>query len=98
MKQFDVHMKNVHFESENLRIIRLTKAVVTVRQCETNSYNLKMVKILDCSECGEIFSNKEDSRNHNKIIHSINCQEDKFTKEEIEELYTLHEEAMAPSQ
>ena len=66
MKQFDVHMKNVHFESENLRIIRLTKAMETVRQCETNSYNLKMIKILDCSECGEIFPNKEDFRNHNK--------------------------------
>ena len=69
MKQMDIHMKNTHFESEDLRIIRITKAVETVRQCEKN--NQKKVKIQDCSECGVILPTEEDFRNHNKNIHNI---------------------------
>ena len=69
MKQLDVHMKKIHFESEDLRIKRLTKSVETVRQCEINSYNQNNLKFKDCSECGLIFTSKEDLKHHNKNIH-----------------------------
>ena len=48
---FDMHMKNVHEETDYMRIIRLSNTVKDVLQPEPVEPK-SMQKSLDCSECG----------------------------------------------
>ena len=96
MKQTDVHMKNVHGESLDLRIIRLTKAVETVRQHEQislkqTSENIKIPnkndsKIFDCSECGILCLTNNEYTNHIKKDHNLNIKRTNTKEERIFEI------------
>ena len=58
-------MKNVHGETDHLRIDRLSKTVQEVLQPDPKS----LKKSLDCTECGICFVTREDQVEHNRNNH-----------------------------
>ena len=65
MSILDSHRKNVHGEMNLIRINRLTESIKEVLYPESVKSELSQ-KSLDCSECGLIFSSKEEQEIHLK--------------------------------
>ena len=73
MSFFDLHMRNVHGETEYMRINRLSDSVKEVLFPEP--VKIKLVqKSLDCSECGILFWTIEEQKTHIKQIHGNNIE------------------------
>ena len=75
MEILNVHMKQVHEESDHTIITRLTQtfqAVVSKAQYISEESHVKEPQIFDCSECGLIFSTLEAQIMHNNNQHCNN--------------------------
>ena len=71
MEILNVHMRNVHHESDSDRIVRVTELVKSVvRQDSTNVDNVGVMNIFDCSECGLWFQTREEQNSHNQKDHA----------------------------
>ena len=66
MEYLNIHMKNIHQESDNDRKNRLELLI----QESTNSG--KIVKDFSCSECRHTFKNCDEQNRHNKEVHGWN--------------------------
>ena len=78
-------MRNVHHESENDRLVRVTEFVKSlVRQDSTNVDNVGVMNIFDCSECGLLFQTREEQNSHNQKDHAseLICEVLEKNKEE----------------
>ena len=71
MEMLNVHMRNVHQESDNDRMIRVTEVVKSVVQQESmHVNNVRQMNIFDCSECGLLFQTREEQNSHNQKDHA----------------------------
>ena len=67
MEQLNIHMKNIHQESDHERIYRVTETVKSALAQESLNGN---EKVYDCSECGLIFNTSDEQNNHNQKDHA----------------------------
>ena len=71
METLNVHMKNVHQETDSERIERVTDAVKSSLKQELIKSDNKINKpSFDCTECGLIFENTQEQNSHNQKIHA----------------------------
>ena len=71
MESLDVHMKNVHLETDNDRITRLTATFSSIFKPEPMISIIEKSNIFDCSECGVIFKNFKDMEDHINNAHKV---------------------------
>ena len=78
MEALNVHMQRVHSESDNDRITRLAATIaISVKQESTKEKIIQTSLIFDCSECGILFTNKEDMKTHITTVHKVEKEEGK---------------------
>ena len=84
IERLNVHMRVKHQETDDLRLVRLTN----VMQASINkgpSIQIQQIKSLDCSECGVMFVNINEFRNHYDNHHfSVQKPLDGIKKEKVD--------------
>ena len=86
MEILNLHMKNIHLESDHERLDRVTDTVKSslneesLQRSTSKKEQDSHVKsqIFDCSEFGKIFPTREDMNIHNKKFHDekVFCHEE----------------------
>ena len=66
-----VHMKNIHNESDSMRITRLEKLIYLAVQKESIIKEVQIIKSYDCTECGILFGTSGQQSDHNDKYHKI---------------------------
>ena len=77
-------MKNIHGETDNNRMTRLTETFsLTLKREPKERQNKSQQKIFDCSECGKLFNVNEELKIHNSEHHTskLPSQSEVETKE-----------------
>ena len=112
MEELNKPMAILHKETPHERMEGLTKTVQSIVN-KSKIQKVKSAKLFDCSECGNVFSSYSEQNSHNDEYHAetrhrttealdSKYQEDDIfedlTMEEREELETLHQEEMEPTQ
>ena len=74
MEELNVHMKNMHSETDSMRLIRLEKLLMP-KVAPTITIIPSNEKLYDCSECGSIFMTGVEHKEHIERRHTNQSSE-----------------------